>query len=162
METSFVDVRAADDPRWPQLNEAALRRAHGISGEHGSWCLISRWRDDASLDENWDQHRVVVDGFRPTVEAQTLIAHYRGESGTHTRFEPWMFLGRPDGKVKRWVAEWLMRRRPDLGFWGDGCATHVLTDGPSRCVGAFRPSTIVSVIRESSTARAGFLGFVER
>ena len=57
METSFVDVRAADDPRWPQLNEAALRLAHGITGEHGSWCLISRWRDDSSLDENWDQHR---------------------------------------------------------------------------------------------------------
>ena len=58
METSFVDARAADDPRWPQLNEAALRRAHGITGEHGSWCLISRWSDDSSLDENWDQHRV--------------------------------------------------------------------------------------------------------
>ena len=81
-------AREADDPRWPQLNEAALRRVHGITGGDGSWCLISRWRDDSSLEYNWDQHRVVVDGFHPTVEMQTLVAHYRAEGETHTRFEP--------------------------------------------------------------------------
>ena len=111
MEPSFTNALSACDSRWPQLNDEALRRAHSVAGDLGSWCLISRWRPDSSLDDNSEQHRVVVDGFRPTVEVQTVIAHYRGESGSRTRFEPWMFVGRPDGKLKRWVAEWLMRRR---------------------------------------------------
>jgi hypothetical protein len=159
MEMSFTNVLSAGDPRWPQLHDDALRRARSVAGERGSWCLISRWRPDSSLEDNWEQHRLVVDGFRPIVEVQTLMAHFRGTLESRTRFEPWMFLGRPDGKVMRWVAEWLMRRSPDLGFWYDGTATHVLTDGTSRCLGEFHPRTIANVIREGSVDRAGFLGF---
>ena len=159
MEMSFTNVLSAGDPRWPQLNDDALRRAHGVAGSHGSWCLVSRWHPDSSIDDNWEQHRVVVDGFRATVEVLTLMAHFRDSPGSRTRFEPWMFLGRPDGKVMRWVAEWLMRRSPDLGFWCDGTATHLLTDGASRCIGEFHPRTIGNAIRESSADRAGFLGF---
>ncbi len=159
MEPSFSNVLSACDARWPQLHDAALRRAHAVARDGGSWCLVSRWRQGATLDENWEQHRVVVDGFRPTIEVQTLMAHFRGDRGSRTRFEPWMFLARPDGKVKRWVAEWLMQRQPDLGFWGDGIATHVLTAGYSRCIGAFQPCALANAIRESSAERAGFLGF---
>lgn len=159
MDPSFTNVLSACDPRWPQLNDVSLRLAHAVTQDHGSWCLLSRWRDDATLDENWEQHRVVVDGFWFTVEVQTLMAHFRGGPGARTRFEPWLFIGRPDGKVVRWVAEWLMRRRPDLGFWSDGAATHVLTDGATRCIGDFHPRAIANAIRESSAARAGFLGF---
>lgn len=159
MELSFANALSACDARWPQLHDAALRRAHAVARDGGSWYLISRWRPESTLDENWEQHRVVVDGFRPTIEVQTLMAHFRSAPGSRTRFEPWMFAGRPDGKVKRWVAEWLMRRSPDLGFWSDGAATHVLTGGGSRCLGEFRPSTLANAIRESSTERAGFIGF---
>ena len=159
MEPSFANALTASDPRWPQLNDDALRRAHSVVGDRGYWCLVSRWRSASSLDDNWEQHRMVVDGFRPTIEVQTLMAHFRGAPESRTRFEPWMFLGRPDGKVMRWVAEWLMRRSPDLGFWCDGTATHVLTDGASRCLGEFHPRTIANTIRESSAERAGFLGF---
>lgn len=159
MEPSFTNVLSACDPRWPQLHDDALRRAHAVVGDRGSWCLVSRWRPESALDENWEQHRVVVDGFRPTIEVQTLMAHFRGARGSRTRFEPWMFVARPDGKIKRWVAEWLMQRDPELGFWGYGSAMHVLTAGAPRCLGAFHPSTIANAIRESSTERAGFLGF---
>lgn len=88
MEPSFSNALSATDARWPQLNDDALRRAHGVAGNHGAWCLVSRWRPESALDDNWEQHRVVVDGFRPTIEVQTLIAHYRGAPGARTRFEP--------------------------------------------------------------------------
>lgn len=156
MEPSFANVLSASDPRWPQLHDAALRRAHAVVGDRGSWCLVSRWRPESSLDDNWEQHRIVVEGFRPTVEVQTLMAHFRGSPGSRTRFEPWMFVGRPDGKIKRWVAEWLRRH---FGFWCDGVATHVLTDDGPRCLGDFHPRMITNAIRESSTACSGFLGF---
>lgn len=159
MEPSFNNVLSACDSRWPQLNDDALRRAHRVAGDSGSWCLVSRWRPGSSLDDNWEQHRILVDGFRPTVEVQTLMAHFCGAPGSRTRFEPWMFVGRTDAKVQRWVAEFLMRRHPYLGFWSDGTATHVLTDGAPRCLGDFHPRTIANAIREASAERAGFLGF---
>lgn len=159
MVPSFTKILSAADDRWPQLHDDALRRAHGAAGNYGSWCLVSRWRPESSIEENWEQHRVVVDGFRPTVEVQTLMAHFRSAPGSRTRFEPWMFVARLDGKVMPWVAEFLMGRRPDLGFWCAGTATHVLTNGASRCLGEFQPRAIGNAIRESSIERAGFLGF---
>lgn len=159
MRPPFTDMLSACDARWSKLNDAALRRAYIVTGDQGSWCLVCCWRPESSLDDNWEQHRVVVDGFRPTIDVQTLVAHFHSAPGSRTRFEPWMFIGRQDAKVRRWVAEWLMRRSPSLGFWGDGRATHVLTNGASRCVGDFRPCTIAHVFRESSPQNAAFLGF---
>ena len=158
MDTAFMDASAAGDPRWPQLHESALLYAYAaVERDRDPWCLFTCWQQAFPPMDNWGHHAWVCDSLRPRTDVQTLVAHYRSAPGTRTRFEPWIFA---TCDVSRTFVESMLRRhRQDLAFWSDGIAVHALTTATARCLGEFRPGTVASAIRESSTDRAGFLAF---
>ena len=54
MEMSFLDVRSPEDPRWPQLNEAALLYAYAVAEQdRAPWCLFTCWRHEFPIADNW-------------------------------------------------------------------------------------------------------------
>lgn len=157
METSFMDVRATDT-LWPQLNESALLYAYAaVERDRDPWCLFTCWQPAFPPMDNWGHHAWVCDSLRPRADVQTLVAHYCDAPGARTRFEPWIFAG--CDVTRAFVESTLRRHRQDLAFWSDGVSVHALTTATSRCLGEFRPGAVASVICESSTERASFLGF---
>ncbi len=157
METSFLDV-CSEDPRWPQLNEAALLYAYAVAEQdRAPWCLFTPWRHEFPLGDNWGHIGWVSQQLPPDTDVQILVAHYRGASGTRTRVEPWIFAARD---VDRVLVESLLRRHAqDLAFWSDGRQVFAVTPGTLRCLGEFRHGAIAHAICESSIERASFLAF---
>lgn len=158
MEMSFLDVREADDRRWPQLNEAALMYAYAVA-ERGRdpWCLITCWRPEFPCEDNWGHHAWISKQLPPDTDVQTLVAHYRGTPKSRTRIEPWIFAARD---VERSLVKSILQRHSqDLAFWSDGTSVHALTSETTRCLGEFRPCAIAHAICESSSVRANFLAF---
>lgn len=158
METTFIDVHSAGDPRWPKLNEVALLHAYAIAErDRDAWFLLTCWRADVPSEDNWGHHAWISNQLPPGTIVETLVAHYRVAPRSRTRFEPWMFAARD---VKRSLVESMLQRLgQDLAFWSDGTLVHVMTREGTRCLGEFRPGAIAHAICESSIERARFLGF---
>jgi hypothetical protein len=158
MEMSFLDVRSAEDPRWPQLNETALLYACAVAErDRDPWCLFTCWRHEFPVEDNWGHLGWVSKQLPPGTDVQILVAHYRGTPGTRTIIEPWIFAARD---VERFLVEsMLQRHRQDLGFWSDGTLVHALSPGTTRCLGELRHGAVAHAICESSIERVGFLGF---
>lgn len=155
---SFLDLRSPEDPRWPQLNEAAIYYAYAAAErDRDPWCLLTVWRPEFPSLDNWGPHAWVSKQLAPDTDVQTLAAHYRGAARSRTRIEPWIFAARD---VDRSLVELMLRRhRQELAFWHDGTSLHALSPGSTRCLGDLRPSAIAHAICESSNERGSFLGF---
>lgn len=158
METSFLDVHSADDPRWPELNEAAVLYAHTVAErDRDPWCLFTSWRHEFPAVDNWGHVEWVARHLPPDTDVQILVGHYRGPKGSRTRIEPWIFAARD---VDRSFAESMLRRHAQsLAIWSDGTLVHAVSPGTMRCLGKLRHGAIAHAISESSADRASFLGF---
>jgi len=158
MEMSFLDVRSPEDPRWPQLNEAALLYAYAVAEQdRAPWCLFTCWRHEFAIDDNWGHLGWVSKHLPPDTDVQILVAHYRGAPGSRTRVEPWIFAARD---VDRALVESMLRRhQQNIAIWSDGTSVHALSPGTTRCLGEFRHGAIAHAICESSAERASLLGF---
>jgi hypothetical protein len=157
LETSFLDLRSPDDPRWPQLNEAAILYAYAVAEpDRDPWCLFTCWRPELPVEDNWGHVGWVSKQLPLGTDVQLLVAHYRGRPGARTRFEPWIFAAR---EMEHLVEALLRRHRQDLAFWSDGCSVYAMSPGTTRCLGELRHGALAHAICESSSKRSSFLGF---
>lgn len=158
MQTSFLDVRSVHDPRWPQLNEAALLYAYAVAErDRDPWCLFTCWRSEFPIEDNWGHLGWVTSQLPRGTDVQILVAHYGQAPGFRTRVEPWIFAAR---NVEHAFVERMLRRHgQNLAFWCDGVSVNAVSPTTTRCLGEFRHGAVAHTISESSSERASFLAF---